>query len=184
MKRVLVTGATGNVGRQVVSQLLATDCPVRAMTRNRDAAGLPLRVDVVCAATPTDADALGRCLDGVDVVFSSWTGARRAMPAAVSTIVGHARRVVLLTAPHKTPHPFFQQPNPVQRLFAQLERLIEESGLQSRSRRGRRYESCLSRPKPSGCCWMRGQPHSVSLPTSRPRSRRSPGGRPVDSAAG
>src|SRR5262249_58423508 len=41
-----------------------------------------------------------------------------------------ARRIVLLTSPHKTPHPFFQQPNPVQRLHAQLERLIEESGLQ------------------------------------------------------
>jgi hypothetical protein len=77
--------------------------------------------------------------------------------------------------------PIFQQPNPVQRLFAQLERLIEESGLQRRSRRRRRYASCPSRPRPSGCCWMRGQPHSVSLPTSRPRLRRPPGGRPVDS---
>ena len=40
------------------------------------------------------------------------------------------------------------------------------------------------RLRPSGCCWMRGQPRSVSLPTSRPRSRRSPGSRPVDSATG
>jgi uncharacterized protein YbjT (DUF2867 family) len=128
MERVLVTGATGNVGRQVVSQLLATDCPVRALTRNPDAAGLPPRAEVVCGDL-TDADALGRCLDGVDVVFLVWTAPAGAAPAAVSKIAGHARRVVLLTAPHKTPHPFFQQPNPLQRLFAQLERLIEESGL-------------------------------------------------------
>jgi uncharacterized protein YbjT (DUF2867 family) len=128
MKRVLVTGATGNVGRQVVSQLLATDCPVRALTRNPDAAGLPLQVEVVCGDL-TDADALGRCLDGVDVVFLVWTAPAGAAPAAVSRIAGHARRVVLLTAPHKTPHPFFQQPNPLQRLYAQLELLIEESGL-------------------------------------------------------
>ena len=133
MKRVLVTGATGNVGRQVVSQLLATDCSVRALTRNPDAAGLPPRVEVVCGDL-TDVDALGRCLDGVDVVFLVWTAPAGAAPAAVSRIAGHARRVVLLTAPHKTPHPFFQQPNPVQRLFAQLERLIEESRLQWRSR--------------------------------------------------
>ena len=129
MKRVLVTGATGNVGRQVVSQLLATDCSVRAMTRNPDGAGLPHETEVVCGDL-TDADALGRCLDGVDVVFLVWTAPAGAAPAAVSRIAGHARRVVLLTAPHKTPHPFFQQPNPLQRLFAQLERLIEESGLQ------------------------------------------------------
>src|SRR5262249_45732918 len=106
MKRVLVTGATGNVGRQVVSQLLATDCPVRAMTRNPDAAGLPLRVEVVRGAL-TDADPRGRCLDGVDVVFLVGTAPAGAAPAAVNRIAGHARRVVLLTAPHKTPHPFF-----------------------------------------------------------------------------
>ena len=129
MRRVLVTGATGNVGRQVVSQLLATDCQVRALTRNPAAAGLPLRVEVVCGDL-TDADALGRCLDGVDGVFLVWTAPAAAAPAAVSRIAAHARRVVLLTAPHKTPHPFFQQPNPLQRLFAELERLIEESGLQ------------------------------------------------------
>jgi uncharacterized protein YbjT (DUF2867 family) len=129
MQRVLVTGATGNVGRQVVSRLLAADGPVRALTRNPDAARLPPRVEVVCGDL-NDADSLGRCLDGVDVVFLVWTAPAGAAPAAVSTIARHVRRVVLLTAPHKTPHPFFQQPNPLQRLYAQLERLIEESGLQ------------------------------------------------------
>ena len=99
------------------------------MTRNPDAAGLPLRVEVACGDL-TDADSLGRCLDGVDVVFLVWTAPAGAAPAAVNRIAEHARRVVLLTAPHKTPHPFFQRPNPLQRLYAQLERLIEESGLQ------------------------------------------------------
>ncbi|HZF11193.1 MAG TPA: NAD(P)H-binding protein, partial [Thermoanaerobaculia bacterium] len=41
MKKILVTGATGRVGRQVVSQLLATGAAVRALSRNPDAAGLP-----------------------------------------------------------------------------------------------------------------------------------------------
>jgi uncharacterized protein YbjT (DUF2867 family) len=72
MKRVLVTGATGNVGRQVVSQLLATDCRIRALTRNPDGAGLPRPVEVV-RGDLTDVAALDRCLDGVDVVFLVWT---------------------------------------------------------------------------------------------------------------
>lgn len=44
MKRILVTGATGNVGRHVVSQLLGANARV-AMTRNPDDAGLPLRFE-------------------------------------------------------------------------------------------------------------------------------------------
>ena len=47
MKRVLVTGATGNVGRQVVSQLPATDARLRALTRNPDGANLPPGVEMV-----------------------------------------------------------------------------------------------------------------------------------------
>jgi uncharacterized protein YbjT (DUF2867 family) len=36
---------------------------------------------------------------------------------------------VFLTAPLKTPHPFFQQPNPARDLAERIERLIETSGL-------------------------------------------------------
>jgi uncharacterized protein YbjT (DUF2867 family) len=128
MERVLVTGATGNVGRQVVSQLLATDCRIRALTRNPDSAGLPRPVEVV-RGDLTDAAALDKCLDGVDVVFLVWTAPAAVAPAAVNRIAHHAQRIVFLTSPHKTAHPFFQQPNPVRGLHAELERLIEESGL-------------------------------------------------------
>ena len=41
MKRVLVTGATGNVGRQVVEQLRGTACRIRALSRNPHSANLP-----------------------------------------------------------------------------------------------------------------------------------------------
>ena len=44
-------------------------------------------------------------------------------------ITKHARRIVYLSAPIKTPHPFFQQPNPFREVTAQIERLIEASGL-------------------------------------------------------
>ena len=128
MKRVLVTGATGNVGRQVVSQLLATDCRVRALTRDPDGAGLPRQVEVV-RGDLNDAAELDRCLDGVDGVFLVWTAPAEAAPAGVNRIAQHAQSIVFLTSPHKTAHPFFQQPNPLRGLHAELERLIEESGL-------------------------------------------------------
>ncbi len=44
---ILVIGATGNVGRHIVSQLLGTGAAVRALTHNPESAGLPGGVDVV-----------------------------------------------------------------------------------------------------------------------------------------
>jgi NAD(P)-dependent dehydrogenase (short-subunit alcohol dehydrogenase family) len=43
---ILVTGATGNVGRQVVRRLAAAGEPVRALTRHPDQAALPSDVEV------------------------------------------------------------------------------------------------------------------------------------------
>lgn len=44
--RVLVTGATGNVGREVVAELLRSGAGVRAMTRNPATAKLPGAVSI------------------------------------------------------------------------------------------------------------------------------------------
>jgi len=128
MKRILVIGATGRVGRQVVSQLLATDALVRALTRNPDAAGLPPGVEVV-GGDLTVPETLGGCLDGVDAVFLVWTAPAGTAPAAVDQMAKRARRIVFLSSPHRTPHPFFQQPNPLKALHVEIERLIEASGL-------------------------------------------------------
>jgi uncharacterized protein YbjT (DUF2867 family) len=129
MKPILVTGATGTIGRQVISQLLDTGSRVRAMTRNPDAAGLPSGVEVV-RGDLTDPASLDGCLEGVEAVFLVWTAPAAAVPAAVEWIAKQARRVVFLTAPHKTPHPLFQQTNPMAAMHAEIERLIEASGLQ------------------------------------------------------
>lgn len=45
--RVLVTGATGHVGRIVVEQLVAAGVPVRALTRRREQARFPKAVETV-----------------------------------------------------------------------------------------------------------------------------------------
>ena len=44
---ILVTGATGNVGRQVVSQLVAGGAAIRALTRDPDSAHLAEGVSIV-----------------------------------------------------------------------------------------------------------------------------------------
>ncbi|WP_327731837.1 NAD(P)H-binding protein [Streptomyces sp. NBC_00487] len=46
-QRILVTGATGTVGRQVVAELLARGHAVRALTRDASRAALPAEVEVV-----------------------------------------------------------------------------------------------------------------------------------------
>ena len=129
MNRVLVIGGTGNVGRRVVSQLAATGARFRAMTRNPDAAGLPPEVEVV-RGDLTVPETLDRSLQDIDTVFLVWVAPPSAVADALERIAKHARRIVFLTAPLKTPHPFFQQPNPSRDMAERIERLIETSGLE------------------------------------------------------
>jgi uncharacterized protein YbjT (DUF2867 family) len=128
MSHFLVIGATGNVGRQVVSQLAATDQQVRALTRKPDLAHLPPQVELI-QGDLSFPETLDGCLDGIDAVFLVWTAPQVAFGPALERIAKHARRIVFLSAPLKTPHPFFQQPNPSRIQAEQIERLIEISGL-------------------------------------------------------
>ena len=69
---VLVTGATGRVGRAVVAQLLAAGVPVRALTRRPTAADLPAAVEIV-AGDLTLPESLDAALEDVSSVFLVWT---------------------------------------------------------------------------------------------------------------
>jgi len=128
LKRILVTGATGNVGRELVAQLRAAGRAVRALTRNPKSANLPRDVDVV-AGDLSAPDTLDACLDGIDDVFLVWVAPFAGARAAIDRIASRAKRVVLLSSPHRTDHPFFQQPNGLRAVHAGLEQLIEASGL-------------------------------------------------------
>ncbi len=129
MNRILVIGGTGNVGRQVVDQLAATGARFRVMTRNPDAAALPPQVEVM-RGDLTVPETLERCLEETDTVFLVWVAPPDAVAGALERIAKHARRIVFLTAPLKTPHPFFQQPNPARVVAERIERLIETSGVE------------------------------------------------------
>ena len=129
MNRILIIGATGNIGRQVVTQLTATHAQVRALVRNPDQARLPPQVEVM-PGDLTCPDTLDACLVGIHAVFLVWTAPADAVAPALARIAKYARRLVFLSAPLKTPHPFFQQPNPSRALAEEIERTIENSGLQ------------------------------------------------------
>ncbi|CAL9667881.1 NAD(P)H azoreductase [Streptomyces sp. enrichment culture] len=63
-QNILVTGATGTVGRHVVAELLACGHAVRALTRDAAKADLPSGVEVV-QGDLTDPDSLVPALEGV-----------------------------------------------------------------------------------------------------------------------
>lgn len=65
---ILVTGATGNVGRQVIQQLTQRGAKVRALVRNPATANLPDGVEVV-QGDLLDVDALRQAFEGVSTLF-------------------------------------------------------------------------------------------------------------------
>lgn len=128
---VLVTGATGRVGRAVVDQLLEAGVPVRALTRRAErAAALPSKAEVFTGDL-TVPESLEPALRGAGAVLLVWTAPPETAGAVVERLAVHVRRVVFLSSPHRTPHPFFQQPNPMAVLHAGIERLIAATGVES-----------------------------------------------------
>jgi uncharacterized protein YbjT (DUF2867 family) len=113
-----------------VDELLGSGVPVRALTSRPAEAELPSAVEVL-GGDFTDPDSLEPALQGVSAVFLVWTLPFAAAPAAVERLARHAQHVVFLSAPHRTPHPFFQQPNPMAQLHADIEQLLENASFVS-----------------------------------------------------
>jgi uncharacterized protein YbjT (DUF2867 family) len=115
----------------VVDLLIDAGVPVRALTHRSETmtTTLPAEVEVVHGDL-TVPESLDASLEGVSAVFLVWTAPPESAPAVVERLASHAERVVFLSAPHKTPHPFFQQPNQMAELYADIERRIEDAGLE------------------------------------------------------
>ncbi|MBN6055858.1 NAD(P)H-binding protein [Nonomuraea sp. RK-328] len=98
MNDILVTGATGNVGKHVVTQLAEAGIPVRALVRDPSRARLPENVRTVTGDL-TAPETLEPALRGVDSVFLVWPGfAAETAEPVVEAVAKHARRVVYLSA--------------------------------------------------------------------------------------
>jgi uncharacterized protein YbjT (DUF2867 family) len=95
---IFVTGATGKVGRHVVSGLVQRDVAVRALVRDPAAAGLPAGVDVV-SGDLTDPARVSTQIDGADAVFLLWPffGEGEA-GELVEALASQAARIVYLSA--------------------------------------------------------------------------------------
>lgn len=112
-KMILVTGATGNVGRAVMTQLNPGEA--RALLRSTGA-------DLARPETLTTA------LDGVDTVFLVWPfltpdGAGETL----DVINRHARRVIYLSSSAVR---FGRDTDPITRLHADLEAAVQATGLE------------------------------------------------------
>jgi uncharacterized protein YbjT (DUF2867 family) len=96
---ILVTGATGHVGRHLVTQLLDRGEEVRALTRDPGRAGLPPGVDVV-AGDLDDVETLTPAMRGAGrvflVSFGPGTAARDANVARAAATAG-AHRIVKIS---------------------------------------------------------------------------------------
>ena len=129
MKRILVIGATGNVGREVVAQLLAQGRAVRALARDPKSAKLPVKVEVL-QGDLTLPETVEASLEDVDAIFLVWVAGPATIDSMLRKMFNCSRRIVFLSSPHKTPHPLFQQPNPLRGMHAKIEESIEKSGVE------------------------------------------------------
>lgn len=127
---VLVCGATGTTGREVVRQLRAIGVPVRALTRSDDAASR-LRSGGVDAVVGDlgDPPSLAAALDGVDAVFVASPASPRIAElegdlavAATSAGVGHLVKLSVIGCSPESPFMFG-------RLHYDAERAVIESGI-------------------------------------------------------
>lgn len=93
---ILVTGATGKVGREAIEQLTGLGLKVRALSRKPEEAGLPEGVDVV-AGSPADRASL-------DAAF---TGVTAALVVLSGDVAGEARNVAEAAATARVEHIVF-----------------------------------------------------------------------------
>jgi uncharacterized protein YbjT (DUF2867 family) len=96
---ILITGATGTIGRPLIEVLGTAGADIRAVTRKGQAAGLPDGVEVV-AGDPSRPDTIAPFLEGITGLFLH---PRTVGDAAVGELLALAReqgvkRVVVLSA--------------------------------------------------------------------------------------
>ncbi|MEV0590850.1 SDR family oxidoreductase [Nonomuraea cavernae] len=92
---ILVTGATGTVGRRVVAELLQAERHVRALTRNPASAALPGQVEV-CKGDLENPESLRAALVGVERLYL-FPVAQTAAEVVAMAVESGVRRIVDLS---------------------------------------------------------------------------------------
>jgi len=96
MKNILVTGATGNIGRALLDLLRAEDVNVRAMMRHPETANLPPEIETVYGDF-TDPASLDAALEGIDSIFLLWIAPPATLDDAIARIARQVRHIVFLS---------------------------------------------------------------------------------------
>ncbi|CAM4138776.1 NAD(P)H-binding protein [Kibdelosporangium persicum] len=120
---ILVTGATGNVGRAVVSQLLEAGVSVRATSRNPQTADLPVEVHAADLGDPGSFDA---ALTGVEKVFLFPNPAGASGFAELAKAKG-VKQIVLLSS-QAAAHEEFGD-SPIRTMHLAVEQAVAKSGI-------------------------------------------------------
>jgi uncharacterized protein YbjT (DUF2867 family) len=120
---ILVTGATGNVGRNVVEQLLAAGEVVRALTRNPAGAGLDSAVDTVFGDLSRP-ETLAGALRGVERAFLFPVHGQ--LQAFLDIAKDNSVDLVVLLSSSSV---IMDQPNSIARLHIDSEEVVQSSGL-------------------------------------------------------
>ncbi|NYI95661.1 uncharacterized protein YbjT (DUF2867 family) [Streptomonospora nanhaiensis] len=128
-ERILVTGATGNVGRHVVRRLLEEGRPVRVLTRDPARAVFPEGVEVVTGDL-ADPESVRPALAGAGAVFLLWPTLRadHAADRTVPLLAEGGRRVVYLSARGVPDTGSGEEAEGVMASHQMIERLLRESG--------------------------------------------------------
>ena|SRR5688572_28012380 len=123
---ILVTGATGSVGRHVVAELLATGHRVRALSRNPAGADIPERAEFV-QGDLAEPDLLAEALRGVRAVYLMAMGGVPRRVVEVAKVCGVQRIVLLSTGDVRDD--VERQPDAVAEVHHAFEQAVERSGL-------------------------------------------------------
>lgn len=95
---ILVTGATGNVGRSVVSQLVEAGAAVRALARDPASARLPAAAEVV-QGDLSRPETLPAAMGGAGAVFLLWPfPTAEAAPPVIDVLAAGAPRIVFVSS--------------------------------------------------------------------------------------
>ncbi|MEC3953895.1 NAD(P)H-binding protein [Nocardia sp. CDC153] len=123
---IVITGATGSVGRETIRLLLESGREVTAVSRDPAQAGLPAEARVV-AGDPSDPRSLRSVWEGAEAVLVSPRAVGRAAPEllAAAAAAGVRRTVVIsaLTVQYPVGEPRFAEE------FRAVEQAARESGL-------------------------------------------------------
>ncbi|MFD5702874.1 SDR family oxidoreductase, partial [Streptomyces lasiicapitis] len=125
---IVVTGATGNVGRALVTQLTADQVPVRALTRDPTRAGLPAGAEVVRFASVAEPAAMAAQFAGATALFLHVAagGEHTAELLAAAREAG-VRHVVVLSSIILDDDGAAE--HPIHVMHARLEQQVRDSGL-------------------------------------------------------